>query len=151
MSAERLAPLPAAIFALALVYGIFTAGLEIEPRFWRWAGLRAERRHREMLKRVAAAEHECGLDGHKDVDWHGDHYTWHYGDKYAGPHGVCYMSLESKAKQFRAALSDLRHTISANAEVGHEIRLLLLPGIKRKTYRREELQSSVDAADGSRA
>jgi len=73
MSAERLAPLPAAIFALALVYGIFTAGLEIEPRFWRWAGLRAERRHREMLKRVAAAEHECGLDGHKDVDWQIEH------------------------------------------------------------------------------
>ena len=38
-----------------------------------------------------------------------------------------------------------------HAEVGHEIRLLLLPGIKRKTYRREELQSIVDAADGSRA
>ena len=91
------------------------------------------------------------MDGPIDVEWHGDHYTWHYGDKYAGPHGVCYMSLESKAKQFRAALSDLRHTISANAEVGHEIRLLLLPGIKRKTYRREELQSIVDAADGSRA
>ncbi len=71
--------------------------------------------------------------------------------EYVGEHAACHMSLDKARADYRAALSDLRHTISANAEVGHEIRLLLLPGIKRKTYRREELQAIVDAADGSRA
>ncbi len=71
--------------------------------------------------------------------------------EYQGEHAACYMALDKVRDDYRRSLSDMRRTISANAEVGHEIRLLLLPGIKRKTYRREELQSIVDAADGSRA
>lgn len=69
--------------------------------------------------------------------------------EYVGEHAACYMALDEKAAGFRQSLAELRAAIDANAEVGRQVRLLLLPGIKRKTYRREELQAIVDAADAS--
>lgn len=64
-------------------------------------------------------------------------------------HTVCHMTNEQQREDFRKAKAELIAAIDANAAVGQAVRRLLLPGVKRKTYRRDELQAIVDAADNT--
>ncbi len=62
-------------------------------------------------------------------------------------HAGCHAALEAQAVDFRAALANERQRQTANARIGAELRYLLAPGVKRKTYRREMLEALVAAAD----
>ena len=62
-------------------------------------------------------------------------------------HAGCHAALEAQAVDFRAALANERQRQTANARIGAELRYLLAPGVKRKTYRRELLEALVAAAD----
>ena len=65
-------------------------------------------------------------------------------------HTVCHMTNAQLTEDYRKAKAELIAAIDANAAIGAEVRRLLLPGVKRKTYRRDELQAIVDAADEAR-
>lgn len=62
-------------------------------------------------------------------------------------HTVCQLTYDRQRDAYRKARAELIAAIDANARIGAELRKLLLPGVKRKTYRRDELQALVDAAD----
>ena len=62
-------------------------------------------------------------------------------------HTVCHMTHQQLRDDYRKARAELIAAIDANAAIGAEVRRLLLPGVKRKTYRRDELQALIDAAD----
>ena len=62
-------------------------------------------------------------------------------------HAGCHAALEAQAVEFRTALANERQRQTANARIGAELRYLLAPGVKRKTYRREMLEALVAAAD----
>ena len=68
--------------------------------------------------------------------------------EYAGEHAACQMSIDKLRVDYRQGLAEARASHEANVRIANTVRLLLLPGIKRKTYRRDELQAIVDAADG---
>ena len=62
-------------------------------------------------------------------------------------HTVCTLNYAKQRDDYRQAKATLIAAIDANARIGAELRKLLLPGVKRKTYRRDELQALIDAAD----
>ena len=62
-------------------------------------------------------------------------------------HTVCNLNYAKQRDDYRKAKADLIAAIDANARIGAELRKLLLPGVKRKIYRREELQALIDNAD----
>lgn len=68
------------------------------------------------------------------------------GVTYTGVHALCTHNRDKAAREFRAALRQERRYGDAEAAIGREIKRLLLPGVKRKTYRRDELQAIVDRA-----
>lgn len=69
------------------------------------------------------------------------------GVTYAGEHAVCHMTADQLRRQFRATLDEHRARADADAAIGRAVRRLLLPGVRRRQYRRDELQRIVDAAD----
>lgn len=69
--------------------------------------------------------------------------------EYTGPHAICYRTSDELRASFRRSLADARAEAGADAAIGRQIRRLLLPGVKRKQYRRDELQAIVDAADAA--
>jgi hypothetical protein len=62
-------------------------------------------------------------------------------------HLACHAALESTRAEYRQQLDGIRNRRDADGAIGRGIRRMLLPGVKRRTYRRDELQSLVDAAD----
>ena len=73
------------------------------------------------------------------------------GITYAGEHAVCHRTADRLRREFRATLDEHRARADADAAIGRAVRRLLLPGVKRKMYRRDELQAIVDAADRAAA
>ena len=69
------------------------------------------------------------------------------GVTYSGAHAMCQHRHDKAVAEYRAALAEARRHGDADAAIGRAIRRLLYPGVKRKTYRRDELQAIVDAAD----
>jgi len=59
-------------------------------------------------------------------------------------HLVCHANMEALRAEFRQALADERARADSDAAIGRQVRALLLPGVKRKMYRRDELQAIVD-------
>lgn len=64
-----------------------------------------------------------------------------------GLHDICYLNARVEADRYIAGLRAARAEAGADAWIGARIRGLLQPGVKRKTWRREELQRIVDQAD----
>ena len=62
-------------------------------------------------------------------------------------HTVCNLNYAKQRDDYRKAKAALIAAIDANGHIGAELRKLLLPGVTRKTYRREELQALIDQAD----
>ncbi len=69
------------------------------------------------------------------------------GKTYRGLHAICYATSDERRAEHREQLAKVRAEAGADAEIGRAVRRLLLPGVKRRTWRREELQAIVDAAD----
>ena len=65
----------------------------------------------------------------------------------AGPHQACYITSDELRADFRKALANERALRDADAAIGREIRRLTQPGVKRKAYRRDELENIIAAAD----
>jgi hypothetical protein len=62
-------------------------------------------------------------------------------------HLVCHANLESASAEFRQQLDEIRNRKDADGAIGRGVRRMLQPGVRRKVYRRDELQALVDAAD----
>jgi hypothetical protein len=67
--------------------------------------------------------------------------------EYAGEHAVCHMTLDRTVRDMRAAIENERQLRDADAAIGRAVRRMVWPGVKRRQYRRDELQALVDAAD----
>ena len=62
-------------------------------------------------------------------------------------HLVCHANLDTARAEFRQQLDEIRNRKDADGAIGRGVRRMLQPGVRRKTYRRDELQALVDAAD----
>jgi hypothetical protein len=62
-------------------------------------------------------------------------------------HRVCHANLDTARAEFRKQLDEIRSRKDADGAIGRGVRRMLQPGVHRKTYRRDELQALVDAAD----
>lgn len=65
----------------------------------------------------------------------------------SGLHDVCFESERRQAAEYTAALRQARDEAGADALIGLAIRELLWPGVKRRTWRAEELRDIVERAD----
>ena len=62
-------------------------------------------------------------------------------------HSACHAAMDTTTAEFRASLAAERARQSANSRIGEELRYLLAPGVKRKTYRRSDLEELVAMCD----
>ena len=60
-----------------------------------------------------------------------------------GLHDICHSNARAQADGYTAALRQARIDAGVDAEIGVAVRLLLQPGVKRKTIRLDELREMV--------
>lgn len=61
----------------------------------------------------------------------------------SGLHDICHMNARTQADEYTVALRRARIDAGVDAEIGVQVRLLLEPGVKRKTMRLDELREMV--------
>jgi hypothetical protein len=66
------------------------------------------------------------------------------------PHYICWHTARVRAADYTRALIAARATHEANQRIANDVRGLLLPGVKRKVIRIEELRNIVAMADAPR-
>ena len=62
-------------------------------------------------------------------------------------HKLCHANAERQREDYRAARLQLLREIDANAVIGSRLRSMVLPGVKRKVYRREEIEALIADVD----
>lgn len=65
----------------------------------------------------------------------------------SGLHDICHANERRQSEVFIQAMAQMRAAAGADALIGQAIRELLLPGVRRRTWRAEELREIVDRAD----
>ena len=62
-------------------------------------------------------------------------------------HRICHANAEQRRAEYRAALAEARSQIDADTIIGSRLREWVQPGVRRKTYRRDEIETLIAAAD----